>query len=109
MDARLPAHLEVSGMIRRIESEGGFGMVIRKGERDAGTLLIVLQDKGENPRLYERMPDLDGTRKWHCSKVQDAENKQDFQDYLDRRLRQDPDSWLIELDIPNGERFIGIG
>ncbi|HCY03766.1 MAG TPA: DUF1491 domain-containing protein, partial [Erythrobacter sp.] len=27
MDARLPAHVEVSGLIRAVESAGGFAMV----------------------------------------------------------------------------------
>ena len=50
----------------------------------------------------------DGTRAWHCSKVQDIENKQEFADYLDRRGNQDSDLWIIELDIANGERLIGL-
>ncbi|MEN8858992.1 MAG: DUF1491 domain-containing protein, partial [Qipengyuania flava] len=33
MDARLPAHIEVSGLIRAVESEGGFGVVLQKGEK----------------------------------------------------------------------------
>ena len=41
MDARLPAHLEVAGLIRMVEAEGGFASVIAKGERDAGTILIL--------------------------------------------------------------------
>ena len=109
MEARLPAHLEVAGLIRRVEAAGGFGMVLNKGERDAGTILVVLMEKGENSRLYERMPSLDGSRKWALSKVQDTENRIEFLEYLDRRRSQDPDSWLVELDIQDGERFIDPG
>jgi hypothetical protein len=32
--------------------------------------------------LYERMPQRDGTRDWAKSKVQDTDNKQEFEDYL---------------------------
>ena len=108
MDARLPAHLEVSALIRQVEVEGGFGMVIKKGEREAGTILVLLAENGQNSRLYERMPQLDGTRSWHCSKKQDNENKEEFSGYLERRAKQDPDVWILELDIANGERFIGL-
>ena len=108
MDARLPAHIEVSALIRQVEAEGGFGMVIKKGEREAGTILVLLAENGQNPRLYERMPQVDGTRSWYCSKKQDNENKEEFSSYLERRKSQDPDVWILELDIANGERFIGL-
>lgn len=108
MEPRLPAHLEVSALVRLTEAQGGFAAVLAKGEREAGTILVVLTEKGANSRVYERMPQLDGTREWHCSKAQDPENKADFQDYLDRRKAQDPDVWIVELDIANGERLIGV-
>lgn len=105
-DTRLPAHLEVSGLLRAAESAGGFATVLRKGEREGGTILVVLCENGTNARVFERMPALDGGRKWSFSKAQDAENTMEFQDYLDRRKQQDPDLWIIELDVANGERLI---
>ncbi len=106
-DDRLPAHLEANGLIRAVAAEGGFGMVIAKGERDAGTLLVICCEGATQARLYERMPQLDGTRKWTLSKTQNPENRHEFTEYCDRRKRQDPDLWIVELDIANGERFIG--
>ena len=41
VDDRIPAHLEVSGLIRAVEAAGGFGMVLSKGEHTAGTLMVV--------------------------------------------------------------------
>ena len=108
MDERLPAHLEVSGLIRAVEAAGGFATVLAKGERDAGTLLIICCENDTNVRLYERMPQLDGIRKWALSKSQDTENPRDFAEYWQRRRRQDGDLWVVELDIANGERFIGL-
>lgn len=103
---RLPTHLQVSALIRRVQAEGGFAAVLARGERDAGTLLIVLADRGAKSTAYERMPQADGTRKWSVSKAQDPDNPDDFTAYLDRRRAQDPDLWIVELDIGNGERFI---
>ncbi|WP_159979869.1 MULTISPECIES: DUF1491 family protein [unclassified Novosphingobium] len=107
MDERLPAHLEVSALIRQVNTEGGFAAVLAKGERDAGTILVVLAHNGAPPRLFERMPELDGTRKWRCSRTHDSLEPFAFQDYLDRRKAQDPDLWIVELDVAKGERFIG--
>ena len=106
MDARLPAHLEVSSLIRMAEANGGFAAVLAKGERDAGTILILTMEKGENRTLYERMPQLDGSRKFIPVKVQDVEKPQDFDEYLTRRKGQDSDMWIVEVDIANAERFI---
>jgi hypothetical protein len=107
-DARLPAHVEVAGLIRQVQAQGGFATVLKKGERDAGTIMIVLTENGTNTRVYERMPELDGTRKWHCSRKEDPENPAEIGDFMDRRGRQDSDLWIVELDIAQGERFIGL-
>lgn len=108
MDIRLPAHLEVAALIRQVQIEGGFATVLQKGERDAGTILVVLTENGANQRVFERMPQLDGSRAWSLSVNQDIENKTNIDEYLLRRSRQDPDLWVVELDIARGERFIGL-
>ena len=106
MDSRLPTHLEVSGLIRAVEAAGGFATVIAKGERDAGTLAILTIERDKNARLFERMPQMDGSRAFTCTREEDTENKQEFSDYLAKRQRQDSDLWIVELDVPDGERFI---
>lgn len=108
MDGRLPAHVEVFGLIRAVEAAGGFGTVIAKGERDAGTLLVICCENDTNARLYERMPQADGTRKWVLVRSQDVANKAEFAEYWQRRKHQDDDLWVIELDVANAERFIGL-
>ena len=106
MEARLPAHLEVAGLIRMIESEGGFASVLAKGEKDAGTILILTIYRGEEAVLFERMPQLDGTRPYIAAKQQNPENKQEIFDYVEKRRKQDPDIWVIEADIADPARFI---
>lgn len=102
----MPARVEVSGFLRAAEAQGGFGMVLRKGEPDAGTILLVIVEKQELAVLYERLPQLDGSRKWSISKRQVIDNKQEFEDYLTRRGSQDPDVWIVELTVVESERFV---
>ena len=109
MDARLPAHVEVSGLIRAVESAGGFAMGLQKGERDAGPILVLTTQNGRNTRLWERMPQLDGSRKFSCTREQDDENPREIDEYVGKRRRSDPDCWVIELDIENAERFVAPG
>ncbi|MDT0576213.1 DUF1491 family protein [Croceicoccus sp. F390] len=108
MNDRLPAHVEVSGLIRAVNAAGGFATVLKSGERDCGTILTVARQSNDISCLYERLPTVDGTRRWTLAKQQDIENKQDFLDYLARRGSQDADCWIVELDIACAERFIGI-
>lgn len=54
------------------------------------------------------MPQADGNRAWTLSRAENSENKAELNEWLDRRGNQDPDLWIVELDIANGERFIGI-
>ena len=105
-DARLPAHLEVTALIRAAEAAGGFGTVIAKGERDAGSILILTIHRGGNARLWERMPRLDGRRVFEVVREEEAELKEEFSEYLTRLTARDPDAWLIELDVAEPERLI---
>lgn len=108
MDSRIPAHLEVTGLIRAVSAAGGFATVLSKGEREAGTILVVCCASRAPMRAFERMPNPDGTRKWTLLRTQDIEKQGEFQEYLDRRAKQDDDLWIVELDIADGERFIGL-
>ena len=107
-EARLPARLEVASLIRLAQNDGGFAVVIKSGDEQGGTILLVLTESGENPRVYERMPQIDGSRAWYCIMRQNIENMHNVGEYLERRGKQDDDLWIIELDIANGERLIGL-
>jgi len=103
---RLPAHLEVAGLVRAVQAAGGFATVLAKGEREAGTIMVVTCEKGTDFRAWERMPQVDGSRSWTCVREAEGEDGKDLANYLDRRKSQDSDLWIIELDVADGERFI---
>ncbi|MEL7199372.1 MAG: DUF1491 family protein [Pseudomonadota bacterium] len=105
-DTRLPAHLEIGAMVRLAQAQGGMATVLSKGERDAGTILLVTISRGIGGQLYERMPQLDGTRSFVRTKSQDTEKPYEFSEYLERRRGQDSDIWILEVDIDDPERFI---
>lgn len=80
--------------------------MVATGERDAGTILVICCASGNPAKAFERMPQRDGTRTWTLVRQQTTENPQEFWEYCDRRKHQDSDLWIVELDIPNAERFI---
>ena len=107
-EARLPAHIEVSALVRQVEAAGGFAVVAAKGDRDGGTIMVVTCERGRDFRAWERMPGADGKRRWTCVRTADPEDPGAFTLFLDRRRQQDSDLWIVELDIAGGERFIGL-
>lgn len=106
LEPRLSAEMIVQSLLRKVSQEGGFATVIRKGDRISGSILIQCLEKGENPRLLEKMPSLEGASTWNRIWPQDTDKEQDLSEYLARRFSFDPDLWLIELDIPDAERLI---
>lgn len=106
MDARIPAHLEVAALLRAAQAQGGFATVLAKGERHAGTILVICCERGAEQRAYERMGRADGTRAWHLARAEVPGQPQDFADFCARRQRQDRDLWIIELDCPGAEQLL---
>lgn len=80
--------------------------MLRKGEREAGTILLVLTGNGTETRLFERFPDPERGLVWLRISPQNTENQHELSEYLTRRSARDPDLWIVELDIADGERFI---
>jgi len=100
MEPRIAASVLASGLIRRAEGEGGFGAVLAKGDPTAGTILVILLERGGNPRLFERLLQPGGRYSW-----QEGGNPGEVPDFVAKRRRFDPDLWVLELDVPSAERF----
>ena len=105
-DGRLPAGLEVGGLLRRAETEGGHGMVIHKGDERRGALTLLVARRGVHVACLERTLTIAGDYAWR--KVGPAANaaSDEVSDWARKRLRMDADEWQIELDIPSAERFV---
>jgi hypothetical protein len=102
-EARLAAGLEASALLARAQAEGGFGAVIRKGDAERGTLLVVLAERGEPRVTVERLLQRTGDYAWESRPVSDAPT---LQQHLARARDRDPDLWILELDVPSPERFV---
>ncbi len=105
MSARLPSGVVVSALLRRVNDSGGLGMVLAKGDAQAGSILVLARENGANPRFLERGYGFDGTETLIASGPQNPDNEEEISDYWARRRRSDPDLWVIELDIATAERF----
>ncbi len=104
-DERLAAHVEVGGLLRQAEAAGGFGTVLRKGDPERGTVLLVITERGQHRAILERRLQPDWTYRWSAVGEQ-SNDSQAVTQHLARARDRDPDCWIVELDIPSSERFI---
>ncbi|HEU4969038.1 DUF1491 family protein [Sphingomonas sp.] len=105
MTARLTSRMTIDALLRRVQAAGGFATVLAKGDETAGAILLVCSERGTTTSLLERTVDLDGHYRWTPCGPQDVESAADRDSYIRRRRAQDPDLWLIELDVADAERF----
>jgi len=104
MTARLTSAVLVSALVRQVQQEGGFGAVLAKGDETAGAITLLIAERGRTQRVLERVLQADGRYAWSDT-LAAAPNESDLQKFLDNRRRFDPDSWILELDVPSAERF----
>ena len=104
MAPRLASAVLVSALLRRAQDEGGNGAVLAKGDPSAGSVTVILAEKGRKACVLERLLEPDGRYSWEESR-QDVQNEEEFQKFLGRRRKYDPDLWILELDIASAERF----
>ncbi len=95
----------VQALIRAVQSDGGFAMVLHKGDEGAGAIIVQCRNQAEETRLYERQPDFSKGYILSPCATQSWGNEAEMTQYIERRQRSDPDIWVIELDSANAERL----
>ena len=108
MSARLATSVLVGGLVRKAESEGGFAALLARGDPMAGSLIVILIERGDVQVMLERILQPDGSYKWQSMGAQNIESidkNDEVPAFVARRRRFDPDLWVLELDIPSAERF----
>jgi hypothetical protein len=105
VSARLTSGLLVSALVRRVGNEGGNAVVVAKGDATAGSILLICLDKGARIAFRERLLGVDGGYDWAVVGPGPDAGYEEVDSWLSRRRTRDPDLWIVELDIPNAERF----
>jgi len=103
MSARLKADFWTSALIRQAEQNGAFAAVIRKGDPDAGACLVKVRTLDGQAVLYRPIRNMNGERVW-WPKGPDPEAEIDL--YINRRIDDDPDLWVLEIEDRQGRHFL---
>jgi hypothetical protein len=108
MSQRLTSAVLISALLRQTSQLGGFAAVLHKGDPTSGSILVIAAEKGVVSSLWERILGAQGAYKWTESVHQDIENKAFIDDYVVRRRKNDPDVWVVELDVPERAQFTAV-
>ena len=92
--------------MRRVTSGGGFATILARGDAERGALLLIVAERGRRVATLERMLNATGDYHWQTSGPAGEDNAPALDEWLRSRRRGDSDLWLIELDVPDAERFI---
>ena len=106
MDDRLPAHIEAGALLRQAEAQGGFATILKRGDPDRGALILLIADRGKHSACLERALGTSGKYGWQRVGPPAGAEAEMLADWSQKRVRFDEDLWLIELDVPDPERFI---
>jgi hypothetical protein len=104
--SRLPAKLEATGIVRRAQADGDFAAILKSGDPERGSLLLAVSSRGRHVAYLERVLDVGGDYSWRRVGPEESATREKVADFLAKRARFDEDSWAIELDIADPERFI---
>ncbi|MBX9816028.1 MAG: DUF1491 family protein [Sphingomonas sp.] len=104
MSERLPTHLRVGALLRRVNDSGGMALVRAKGEPQGGAVLLIVSEKGRDFKCLERGIGPDGTPALIAAGPA-AADPEAIEAYWRRRRARDPDLWVIELDVASHPRF----
>ena len=100
---RLKTGLWVDALRRRAEQSGAYVMIMQKGDPDAGSVCIIVEDTARELSLYTAHTQMDGTRAWAVKK---GLNPREVKDKLSSLLRMDEDMWVVEIEDREGRHFI---
>ncbi len=101
-EAQLKTRLVVQAAIRLCSLRAVPVAVTRRGDEDAGTILIKLdqRDLGYTVLVETRAPD--GSRAWLRATGAAPVSEADANAYIARQVKRDPDLWVVEIEDREG-------
>ncbi len=105
---RLKSEIWVKALLHRAAASGCPGVVARRGDKDAGTVLVVIARLDGTADLYGPAPAgleaPDGERLLQCLKSRAPEVE--ISGLIEREARIDSDIWVVEIENREGHHFL---
>ncbi len=102
---RLTSEFWVSALIRRAFSAGDFAAVLNKGSPEAGAVHILVRDRLGTVSLYRPAPQSSYDDAKPADRLFQPAGDMPWdaiETWLERERRFDPDIWVVELELRDG-------
>ena len=99
-EPRIKAGIWVSMALRMGNSGGRFGAVLRKGDPDAGGVLVVLRHN-KDVSVLSQMRSGAGELAWMRATGPAPVDDATADAYIARQVKFDPDLWVLEFEAPD--------
>lgn len=99
-EPRVKAEIWVRMALRLGDIAGRPGAMLRRGDRDAGGILVVLRGP-EGLSVLAQFRGAAGEPAWMRATGREPVTEDVAQAYLARQVKRDPDLWIIEFPSPD--------
>lgn len=103
---RLKAGFRASAIIRRAQLAGHFAALIKRGDEDAGALLLQLEYADRRLDLLMEANRGDGARVWRCLNGHSPIDAARAAELIAKEKRIDPDLWIIAIEMNGDAEFL---
>lgn len=97
-EPRVKASIWISAQVRICSQMALPAVVRRRGDPDAGSILIRLDRLNGTSVLLSQSRDASGNAAWLQASGDGPMSDPDVEDYIQRRIKYDPDIWVLEIE-----------
>lgn len=98
---RLKSSVRVAAMMRRLELEGAAVYLRRRGDADAGVILVKVARSAAEVVIYGLERGVTGALLWQPIRA-GLMTETEAEEWFARRVTRDPDLWLLEVEDIHG-------
>ncbi len=102
MEPRLKTGLVVQAALRLATLQAIPMVVARRGDADAGAILIKLNQLEHGFTILAQTRTLEGEFAWLRATGETPVDEQTADAYVERQVKRDPDLWVVEIEDRSG-------
>lgn len=102
---RLKAGIFVRALLRRAEVAGASAYVARKGQEEAGAVILKISRLDGTCLVLNQARAGDGELVW-ARPLGDWTDEARAQSWFDKQVKFDPDLWIVEIEDRQGRAFV---
>ena len=105
MEPRLKSHIRVGAHIRRAQAGGAFATIARRGDEDAGVVLVKIFQTRDAARVLFEARDEFGNHIWR-DPFEGVTDEASVDKFIEKEVNLDPDVWVLEIEDRDGRSFL---